>query len=710
VSRLGPLLILVVGAAGLTAGIFWSARAPDASTAAPSAVPRAEAPATVSAELAAPADTAADRDASSGEPPRAVRGRERAEVPLAAVESEEEDSFEYATVRLLVRSKETGAPVAGAQASAWSNTGFSRSRHRLDPEVTGPDGRMELRVRAGESSTVSVFSLSERHGFANAIVPPLDPAEAIDLTLEVTTEAEATFRGRVVAAESSEPIAGARVAIRATTYWRADSAGGYSGRTYDSVATDASGSFSIPYRALTREGLHALVGAPGRVPRTVALESVPLGAPPVDIPLRLGGVLIASVVSPDGGPLTGVEVRAISSARLLDEVYVGDRVWSAETGVNGRVRLEGLEPDTNLALDLRTPDDRRRRRQDSLLLAPGEQRQITLVVGGGATIRGLVERVGQTRRSYNEVALRPAGADQSDPRARQVWTDGQGRFQFEDVPDGDWVTALVSSQFACADESVLVRGGLADREVTLRGHRGLVVSGLVLGLRGEPVGGANVSASNLEGDVRASAKTNSAGEFEVGPLVPGGVRLRAFSHFLAPSEEVTAEAGAEGVVLRPRPGGRIRGVVVGLDGEAVAAEVSAWSDDSLRRQTTATHTGFLLGGLEPGAYELMASTGDSGEFGYHPPVLVTVGGQAEVRIQLEPSARLRIRNKSGGNAQVAVKREGTIVHRGTVRPGAGDLVFVPTGDLTVTFDLANATSVRTVANQETEVVYGEDEP
>jgi hypothetical protein len=102
---------------------------------------------------------------------------------------------------------------------------------------------------------------------------------------------------------------------------------------------------------------------------------------------------------------------------------------------------------------------------------------------------------------------------------RPVLTDAQGRFSLEvDCTRAQLVARDASGRFATAK---------AGTGVTLELGRGELLHGVVRGKSGEPVAGADVTATTGDEQPRARTVTDAQGLFAVGPLAPGNYNLHA---------------------------------------------------------------------------------------------------------------------------------------------------------------------------------------
>ena len=188
---------------------------------------------------------------------------------------------------------------------------------------------------------------------------------------------------------------------------------------------------------------------------------------------------------------------------------------------------------------------------------------------------------------------------------------------------------------------------MSARPGELRLHRGLFISGQVVGLEREPIDGSSISGYCRELDVRFSAYTDE-GVFRVGPLLPGAYRLTAEggAEGTAASPPRTAMAGEAGVVLQLTPGGSMQGRFVDAStGEPLHGRIQvvreqdrAWWFSS----RTQADGSFSRPGLATGSYTIHGSTDTLA--GRLEGVVIAPGSPADdLEVLLRPGAMLLAR-------------------------------------------------------------------
>ena len=399
------------------------------------------------------------------------------------------------------------------------------------------------------------------------------------------------------------PIAGARIdAARLSSFAEA-------GDAIASATTGADGK----YRMTVAEGaLQVAASSPDYAPQARPVEVGPAGAV-ADFALVPGGV-IEGVVRDERShePVAGASVLARRGAAML-LAETGPR--RAMTGADGRFRLAGLRPG---GWSLRAGDPGRATRAPTLV-GLGVAEQVTgveLLIGAGPVIRGRV--VDDAGAAVPGIAVRAISRGEgADGKA-----DAAGRFVLDGLPPGSYTLTARSDAYlpaggtrvALADKDVDGVVVTVRRGVALRGH---VEPRQVCDIQqdvNEPIGFAGVPPVTSGAD----------GEFQLGPLAEGDVRLTA----RCPSGDQGAAAvkvapGMPDAIVRVAPGGSISGRVTANQGKpiagigVVASEVSRGEHLTIRNgavtsgaQATTDASGtYRIAGLAAGSYLLGALDG-----------------------------------------------------------------------------------------------------
>ena len=594
-------------------------------------------------------------------------------------------------VRLVA--KETGNPVRNLSVEvqpkkledgfSWKDTRKSKGtiHESLRPDEQGV---VEFTVPAGQEFEVMARDSREFEGRANSDVLAFSAGERRELKLEISTQADLEYYGRLVGSTDGAPIPGARIrVIKASSSFVSsgdeDGHEVWSSRTLEETISNSDGSFHLailswkhPYLRIDAEGCSTriVVPAPGHEDQDKA-EAVKL---------THGASLRASVLDASGNALGGISVvltvpgyelrdpedRGLGHSSYID---VPEERWKAESGPDGRCVLSGLLPDTELSLELRRNNDVLRREPRAYRFKPGEGRDVEWKIGSGSTLKGqALDQDGKPvvdrkilLQAENPSPYFQAYAD--DEVTASTITDKDGRFEFKDVSRGTWQVGPAPLRESWKEPleddvaslaQVVEVAGETTQDLVLHVYRGLYVRGSVVGPDGSKLSEGSVHAQSEKSEWLMSCQLQKDGSFAIGPLGPEKITLTAqtFEQF-APSDPVRVEVGQRDVLLRVRAGGKLRGTVVdAVSGAACGAELSVMPDHPGSdpfgggmgfSSETKENGAFEHGGLEPGSYGLSACTND-GRFGVLPAVLVAPNATADgLVIRVSPGGTLHLR-------------------------------------------------------------------
>lgn len=554
-----------------------------------------------------------------------------------------------------------------------------------------------------------------------------DPDEAAaDYLFCELAPIERTFWCRVQAADTGAPIEGAQLSTHPPQRVPTPVPGG---AVYN-VQTAREGLARI--QVTSPHGAVARVEAEGF---GAALLSVVEGheIPDRALVIRLspGASLAVRIVAADTVPVDDarVEVSTPSDAITRPEIpimsapIVGEVKWTRNEGAGGLYELVDLSPEAPLSVQVMIDGKVVYKTPTEIVLKPGERREIDVQLGRGTDIYGqlldqygnpVVERgVWLTQQGLN---LRPDrewmyfhGGDSNDVVAR-TRTDGDGRFAFEDVAPGIWwmgpspshksseeATSFIFPQQAGYTESdvapVAMRYALNDEshpeKLVLRVHRGLFITGTVVGPNGEPGVYSHVQAHSRLGWIDADA---DAGSFALGPVEPiphtvhsSGTESVGSSHV---SASVEVQPGGEPIELRLRLGGTLHvRTVDARTGQGCAAGLVIARRGGTKVHTMSPHregAELEISGLEPGIYEIAARTPD-GRIGLLGGLVLEDGTVlGDLVIRLEEGARVRLRYD--GSHQYAMYRilsGHSLVAADGLHSGTSKLEVVPQGTVVV---------------------------
>jgi hypothetical protein len=240
--------------------------------------------------------------------------------------------------------------------------------------------------------------------------------------------------------------------------------------------------------------------------------------------------------------------------------------------------------------------------------ALGTERSVALRFRGRGTVTGrVVASDGTTPVGRAAVNLFP----DSDSRelGRGLFSDPQGRFQFNGVPLGQFslqvktgagqfrtLAGLLSSPGQVEDITVVLTAPTPE-EIVRTSLAGLITEPDNV----TPHSGATVFIRNLQGRVIGSTQTDSSGVFQFNDIPVGSYSIGAFSvdnRRKAERSGVQAIAGVTAFVQMPLNGtGRVLGKVINSAGQAVTNALVAGGEALVRTDSTGqfTLTGVPLG-------------------------------------------------------------------------------------------------------------------
>jgi carboxypeptidase family protein len=600
--------------------------------------------------------------------------REDGTAPSTETEAPEQAGALLA-VRLLAR--ESGAALPGVEIVLNPD---AHGYHGYRGVTTDAEGRAELVAGPGGTHRLVVNPYGQTHVRRDEfLVPPLRAGDRREIELELVTQGDLRWFGRVLDDATGTPLAGARVT------WLEG------GPPTVPVAAFSAADGICALEFADWEEARVRVESPGYLPAEVALvrdhESVERAC---SLRLERPGRLDVRVRDPLGAPLGDVSVQ-------LTPLAVGEPslpMAAGSTDADGRCSLEDLPVRTSLDVVVRAGPGRTQRL--SLVLAPGETRTLEFEVGRGCRVEGIAQDERGEPLSGLDLWRLTTDAPAHLVRESEHFvvdkarTDASGGFVFESVPAGDWWIGPRPGQrneLVPVATRVTITGGESLRALTLVCRSTRFIHGRVLSPEGKPA--VALVTATQEG-VSVSAQSRGDGRFSVGPLSSGEwwLEARALRRGVeAPSELVTAEAGQSDVLLRLRPGGRVTGTVLDEGGAPVAgAQVSLYPDERGRWATALSgKDGFFVFECKlADTYHLRASSGAyAATLG---PILLGAGGRAErLELRLALGAELRIRLARGAprGSLVRVVTNGAPLLLEDLAPGAELRATVPAGSVVV---------------------------
>ena len=463
--------------------------------------------------------------------------------------------------------------------------------------LTGADGALEIALP--EDGVVRATGMEGARGH----VTVGDGTESVELVLDEP----ARLAGRVIDADSRQPVPGALV-------WSDPAVGGI-------TRTDQGGRFQLA--VAPRGGSAPLqAAAPGYFPNRLRVSE----AQEFEPVLALSPAAVASgqVVNAAGEPVAGAELTARFVADSPGSFRRGEDAHTS-SGEDGRFRFAALTPEIPLRLEGKAPGYAAAT-LDLEALEPRDARVgLRLVLDRGSSLSGRVIGLGEPLAGAELTALlQPQGSSPMVLLARmrqlseeQATADEQGLFEYRNLRPGTYRLTVSAPGFA----SLLMPGievGAGGADVgSLELEPGVEITGVVVDGDDQPVQGAEVRANSQQSQLFGMGDRNDEPQAVSGPDGAFTVADRRAGERvdLAVTHEDYQPAGVPGV-LAPNPqevrivlqlGARLSGTVVDPSGGPVAdARVSVMVDEADFDPSGMGVRGFR--------FPVRASTDDTGRF------------------------------------------------------------------------------------------------
>lgn len=399
--------------------------------------------------------------------------------------------------------------------------------------------------------------------------PMVPPAERLVLS------------GQVIDASGRKPVAGALV-------WASADPGAF-------IRTDAEGRFQIQAPGRRRFDLEVL--APGYLLKRILITRPQLVSRKAGtLALTRAGRLRGKVMDPQGRPLAGVAVAAVSAGALGERAFspsdpVTDR---SLTDSQGRFELRRLRPEQSYEVRASRTGAFPAARRATVGDAAMPPRDLTLVLAPARAARGRVQDPAGRPIAGAEVIVRPAlrpGAPPNLPEEESartpVQSDAKGAFALPELPAAEVELRVRRAGYASATLPALrIPAGTGPANppvdlgvVTLR--PGAPLTGRVIDPRGQAVpggeiflldqpAGPNETEKALKG--RKPAATSAAdGRFSIADLAAGTpvhLAIQAPGYLVAQVRAVRPPT-EKPVVVRLEPAASLLGRVVDESGDPV---------------------------------------------------------------------------------------------------------------------------------------------
>ncbi|MBP7674953.1 MAG: carboxypeptidase regulatory-like domain-containing protein [Thermoanaerobaculia bacterium] len=460
--------------------------------------------------------------------------------------------------------------------------------------VESPDGRFALEEVPSGKWQVVVTAKGYQVGRAAGVV--VEDATTTD-GVEVRVAPGSVLRGIVKDARSRRGVPDARVRVRGET------GDGGSSQGPGGPFTDVEGRFEA-------EGL-----APGKVTvtaehadYTARTESAVLaeGGSSVEIALSRGSGLGGVVLSETRQPVAGASVSLEGGAARGGGFGGGDETT---TDGAGRFRFDHLSP---ARYTLRASVPGQSSEPAEAVVVEGEAvPDVTLVLSGGATLRGSVSGLPETLRGAVNVSA-------NGPRDywATVRTGPDGRFELSGVPAGQISVRagagdLASGTMRSANASVSIAEGQTEAEVEIVFEGDGALSGRVT-RGGKPVADARIVAGAARTGRSASGRTDETGAYRIEGITPGEyeVWVQADAYGRAGTVSRTVSIDGEARLDVELPVASLFGIVVDastkqpLAGVRVAASLEGGAEGRPGAATSDSNGRFFVEELEEASYTL----------------------------------------------------------------------------------------------------------
>jgi len=546
-----------------------------------------------------------------------------------------------------VTSGVTGKPVPGARVHASADADDSSASAST---YTDSAGAFRVGPLPGGTATLSVHA----KGFLAGSASGVKVSVGTNVRRNVQLTPSVSIQGRVLDPEGT-PVSGALVAAMEASDPKNFAA---------SVTSGIDGAFEL-------EGLHpthyGLVVTHERF-RSLSKDSVPAPSSGISLRLASGPVVVGEIRTAAGPIRTPATIWAVP----VGEAGEADRRWSprqrrAESGANGRFRLEGVEPG-EYWLRAKLGDESSGRYTSTKLTIPEGSAQVSvrLVLEDGKSIIGKVlDRLGAPLEGVTIKATPPTDADERPSAEEQesIWratgntvSRADGTFVIADLTASEYLLYPTKAGYRLrpGQEAPRVRAGASEVRLTLEPVP--VIRGRVTRPDGTPVTPFFLNGESIDSE---------NGSFTMPIRKTGPVRIAVWTTDLAAAERTVEVRDDASVDLEPfvlDEGRPLLGTVVDLAGkpiEGALVDIGAADGPSRRqRMFLSTRTGAVRTDAEgrfrlphvPGATSTLLVTHP--HYAHH---VGTVGERSSVTVTLSPGARIVGDVKDASGARLSAR-------------------------------------------------------
>ena len=497
-----------------------------------------------------------------------------------------------------------------------------RQRGRATWARTGPDGAFLIEDVQPGAQQVTV----DAEGYQQQVRSGIEVAAGSELELELVLEAGAVVEGTVTTA-AGEPVAQASINVT-------EPIEGFTG-----------GNLISAHGQTDFEGRYRIVGAPTGPARISvhrnsgqqmekSIEVKP-GNNVVDLVLERGFEITGQVVAPDGAPMAGANLSIQQITQPGAVHFSFGNQPQARSASDGRFALTGIKAGKYKVSASR--EGYAPALSEELDVA-GDVTGLLLELSTGGTLKGRVLGL-----EFDELGVLTLVAYSQHGGMRQGRVDFEGEYAFTSLAPGQWhVQAQVPSSGRSTSLQVDVPEGVPEVLKDIEFGTGFTLTGIVLD-GGEPLAGANVTASSMSGsagfgasggDGRFRIEGLKAGAYQV--MVMAGVGMHHIETFdLVGDHELRIElaTGSVSGLVRDAAGEPLPGALVVL--EQLDASSLAQQFGFGNRAESDSRGAFNVPRVRQGTWRVVATRA-----GYAPgetTVAVAGGGAPEVEIRLTPT-------------------------------------------------------------------------